>query len=155
MKTLYSLDTSSVIAAWDERYPMDNFPRFWEQLDKALTGGLIVVHEAVIDELDKKSKDAAAWLKKRPQAIVGYEPAIQAEAKGILAKHERLVMEKKVAFAADPFVIATAKVRGLAVVSEEGPGSVARPHIPDVCRARAVDCVKLLAVIRAQAWVVG
>jgi len=155
MKPLYVFDTSSIIAAWDERYPLDNFPPFWAQIDKALNGGMILIPEAVIDELDKKSKDAAAWLKKRPDAIVGYEADIQAEVKVILAQHERLVMAKKAAYAADPFVIATAKVRGLTVVSEEGLGSVAKPHIPDVCRARQVDCIKLIGVIRAQAWVIG
>lgn len=36
----------------------------------------------------------------------------------------------------EPFVIATAVVHGLTVVSEEGRGSPAKPHIPDVCQAR-------------------
>ena len=152
---LYCLDSSSIIAAWDERYPPDNFPAFWAQMDKALNEGLALVPEAVIDELDKKSKDAAAWLKDRKDAIVTYTPEIQLEAKAILADHPKLVMVKKVGFAADPFVIATAKVYGLTVVSEEGRGSPAKPHIPDVCQLRNVDCMRLLGVIRAQAWVIG
>ncbi|KSV67256.1 hypothetical protein N182_34050 [Sinorhizobium sp. GL2] len=124
-------------------------------MDKALVSGLAVVPEAVMDELDKKSKDAHAWLKQRSEAIVGYETTIQQEAKLILAAHPKLVMVKKVSFAADPFVIATAAVRGLAVVSEEGPGSPAKPHIPDVCRQKNVECMRLIAMIRAQAWVIG
>ena len=155
MVALYCLDSSSIIAAWDERYPPDNFPAFWAQLDKALTGGMAVVPEAVIDELDKKSKDAAAWLKDRKAAIIGYDADIQLEAKAILAAHPKLIMQKKVAFAADPFVIATAVVHGLTVVSEEGRGSPAKPHIPDVCQARDVECMRLINVIRAQAWVIG
>lgn len=155
MAALYCLDSSCIIAAWDERYPPENFPAFWAQMDKALTGGMAVVPEAVIDELDKKSKDAANWIKDRGNSIVGYEPDVQREAKAILATHPKLVMVKKVGFAADPFVIATAIVRGLAVVSEEGRGSPNKPHIPDVCQAKNVDCMRLIGVIKAQAWVIG
>lgn len=155
MAALYCLDSSCIIAAWDERYPPDNFPAFWAQMDRALTSGLAVVPEAVLDELDKKSKEAAAWLKYRAGAIVGYDEDIQLEARAILAAHPKLVMVKKVGFAADPFVIATAAVRGLAVVSEEGRGSPAKPHIPDVCQTRRVECMRLVGVIKAQAWVIG
>lgn len=155
MAGLYVLDSSSIIAAWDERYPPENFPAFWRQLDDALTSGLAVVPEAVIDELEKKSKDAHAWLKQRPTAIAGYSIAVQSEAKAILAAHPKLVMTKKIGFAADPFVIATAVVHGLAVVSEEGRGSPAKPHIPDVCQIKGVDCMRLVAMIKAQAWVIG
>lgn len=155
MAPRYCLDSSSIIAAWDERYPPDNFPAFWAQLDLAVTEGLLVVPEAVIDELDKRSKDAAAWLKQRGSCIIGYETEIQRAAKNILATHPKLVMAKKVAFAADPFVIATALVKRLTVVSEEGRGSPAKPHIPDVCQLENVECIKLLAVIRAEGWVIG
>lgn len=155
MAALYCLDSSSVIAAWDERYPPENFPAFWAQMDDALTSGMVVVPEAVMDELDKKSKDAHAWLKQRSAAIIGYEAKVQAEAKALLAAHPKLVMAKKVAFAADPFVIATAKVHGLAVVSEEGRGSPNKPHIPDVCQLNSVECIRLVGMIKAQAWVIG
>jgi hypothetical protein len=155
MKALYCLDTSSVVAAWDERYPPDNFPRFWTLLDGALTQGLILVPEAVVDELEKKSRDAAAWVKQRTGAVVAYENEIQVRARAILADHPKLVMARKIAFAADPFVIATALIKGVAVVTEEGHGSLARPHIPDVCGAVNVQCINLLGVIRAQAWVIG
>ena len=155
MAALYCLDSSSIIAAWDERYPLENFPSFWTQMDEALTSGLIVVPEAVIDELDKKSKDARAWLKDRPGSIIGFETDIQLEAKRILAAYPKLVAEKKAAFAADPFVIATSIVHGLTVVTEEGPGSPAKPKIPDVCRNKGVECTRLVGMIRAEAWVIG
>jgi hypothetical protein len=30
---VYCIDTSSLIAAWQERYPIENFPRFWDKVD--------------------------------------------------------------------------------------------------------------------------
>jgi hypothetical protein len=86
MPALYCLDSSSIIAAWDERYPLENFPPFWHHVDAAITAGRLFVAEAVIDELEKKSKDAAAWLKQRPTSIVPYTTSIQQQAKAILAR---------------------------------------------------------------------
>ncbi len=37
--TTYCIDTSCLIAAWDERYPPENFPKFWEYLDKLIAAG--------------------------------------------------------------------------------------------------------------------
>jgi hypothetical protein len=80
----YCMDTSALIAAWDERYPPENFPQFWERVNDALMSGLMVVPECVIDELMKKSKDLAAWIKLRPIAIISYEPDIQVQGKNLL-----------------------------------------------------------------------
>jgi hypothetical protein len=152
----YCIDSSALIAAWDERYPPENFPKFWALMDEALANGRIIVSEFVIDELMKKSQDLAAWLKDRPNAIVPAVVDIQAQVKRLLVQYPRLVIEKKQAFAADPFVIATAAVRGGIVVTEEGfTGSMNRPNIPDVCRAEGQTCIKLIEMIRAEAWVTG
>jgi hypothetical protein len=152
----YCLDSSALIAAWDERYPPENFPRFWALMDAALLAGRVVVSELVIDELMKKSKDLAAWLKDRPDAIVPPDVAVQKRAKALLVSYPRLVMEKKQAFAADPFVIATAAVHGHIVVTEEGfTGNMNRPNIPDVCKAEGQTCIKLIELIRTEAWVTG
>lgn len=152
----YCMDSSALIAAWDERYPPDNFPKFWELMDASLRGGRMFVPDAVIDELMKKSKDLAAWLKVRQSAIVAYEPDIQLQGKKLLGVYERLVAEKKQAFAADPFVIATAQVKGHIVVTEEGStGNLKKPKIPDVCRAEGVECIRLIEMIRTEAWVIS
>ena len=41
--TVYCIDTSSLIAAWQERYPIENFPSFWVKLeDLIVTRGLFL-----------------------------------------------------------------------------------------------------------------
>jgi hypothetical protein len=147
------MDSSALIAAWDERYPPTNFPKLWGLIDGALGNGRMFVSDNVMDELDKKSDDLCKWLKQRPHAIVPLEQAIQQEGRALLLKYPKLVMERKQAFAADPFVIATAKVMGHIVVTEEGNGSANKPKIPDVCRAEGLQCIKLIDVIRSEAWV--
>lgn len=92
----------------------------------------------------KRSEELYRWLRQFDGQIAPFQEDIQAAAKKILVAFPRLVGERKIAFAADPFVIATAMVRDLTVVTEEGPGSVRKPHIPDVCRAHSLDCINLI-----------
>jgi predicted nucleic acid-binding protein len=151
----YCIDTSSLIAAWEERYPPEHFPRLWGLLGEAIRTRRVFVHEAVVDETSKKSKELHAWLREFDAHIVPFTVEIQTEARSILRRFERLVMERKSATAADPFVIATAIVHGHTVITEEGRGSANRPRIPDVCRACGIDCITLLGAIRAEGWVIG
>jgi len=151
----YCIDSSALIAAWDERYPPDHFPKFWSFLDGALVAGNAFIHQSVIDELTKKSKDLATWLKERNSAIIEYEEEIQLKSKYILQKYPRLVMERKLAFAADPFVISISIIKGYIVVSEEGFGSKGKPKIPDVCLSEGQKCIKLLEMIRTESWIIG
>ena len=55
--------------------PPDNFPAFWAQMDRALTSGLAVVPEAVLDELDKKSKETATM--PRESVFLASDPTVE------------------------------------------------------------------------------
>lgn len=152
----YCIDTSSLIAAWEERYPPDNFPKFWTYFEQLIAAERICAPIAVLDETEKKSKELHKWLGERNGLFVALDETIQREVKAILAKHPRLVMEKKQRFAADPFVIATAKVRRIVVVTEEGPtGTFNKPNIPDVCNDYGLEWINLIRLIRAEAWVIS
>ena len=74
----------------------------------------------------------------------------------MLAQFPRLVGEKKLRTSADPFVIALARVEGLALVTDEKPtGSMSRPNIPDVCSALSMKTMGVLDLIKAEQWVIG
>ena len=49
---------------------------------------------AVLDEVEKKSKELHAWLKERPNLFIDYEVEVQIEVKAILAKYPKLVAVK-------------------------------------------------------------
>ena len=152
----YCIDTSCLIAAWEERYPIDHFPKFWALLEAAITARKICAPIAVHDETEKKSKELCDWLGDRKGLFVDLNEDIQRKVKAILAKHPRLVMEKKQRFAADPFIIAVAKLRGLTLVTEERPtGSLNRPNIPDICADYGLSYINLLQLIRAEKWVIS
>ncbi|WP_162786407.1 DUF4411 family protein [Hyphomonas sp. CACIAM 19H1] len=154
--TRYCIDTSALIAAWDERYPIENFPPLWDRIEELGDAKRLWVPEAVLDETSKRSSDLNKWLKSRGHLVVGFEQDVQATAREVLRDFPRLVAERKARYAADPFVIATARSKGMSVLTEEYPtNKLQRPNIPDVCRVLSVPCVRLIDVIRAEKWIIG
>jgi hypothetical protein len=152
----YCIDTSSLIAAWQERYPIENFPAFWVKLDALISEARLVAPIDVLHEMAKRSDELHTWLKERRAMFRELEDAVQVEATNILRQFPRLVGERKVRTSADPFVIALARVEGLQLVTDEKPtGSLARPNIPDVCTELKMTVIGLLQLIQSEKWVIG
>jgi len=154
---IYCVDTSSLIAAWQERYPIENFPKFWDHIDGLIQEKRMISPMEVFFETKKRSDELHGWLKSRKADLFHeLDDAVKNEAANVLARFPRLVGEKKLNTSADPFVIALALVQGVPVVTEEKPtASDRRPHIPDVCAAFGVEGKNLLDMIRSEKWVVG
>jgi hypothetical protein len=154
---IYCIDTSSLIAAWYERYPIENFPKFWDRVDGLIFEKRMVSPIDVFLETKKRSDELHTWLKSRKADLfLELDDAVQSEATKVLARFPRLVGEKKLNTSADPFVIALALVQGVPVVTEEKPTlSDRKPNIPDVCAAFGVECKSLLDMIRSEKWVIG
>jgi hypothetical protein len=156
MMVVYCIDTSALIAAWQERYPLENFPRVWERFDGLIAEERLVAPVEVLRETAKRSDELHAWLKERDQMFCELEGPIQIEAAQVLACYPRLVGERKLRTSADPFVIALARVNGLQIVTDEKPtGTLKRPNIPDVCTDLGVTTMDVLQLIKAEKWVVG
>jgi hypothetical protein len=154
---IYCIDTSALIAAWQERYPLENFPAFWRRIDDLIEAGRLTAPVEVLRETERRSDELNAWLTARKGMFRELEDAIQLEAANVLAQFPRLVGERRLRTSADPFVIALARVSSLQIVTEEKPtGVLQRPNIPDVCTALGMSaCMSLIDLIRAERWVVG
>ena len=71
----------------------------------------------------------------------------------ILLSHDKLLDTRRGRSAADPFVIALAKVHRCTVVTGERPtGTPNRPNIPDVCSDLGIRCIGMLELYREQGW---
>jgi len=153
---VYCIDTSALIAAWQERYPIENFPPFWNR-EGLITAGRLTAPVEVLRETGRRSDELHAWLNARKQMFRELEDAIQIEAANVLAQFQRLVGERRLRTSADPFVIALARVAQMQIVTEEKPsGNLQRPNIPDVCTALGMrPCMGLLELIRAERWVMS
>ena len=153
---IYCIDTSSFIAAWQERYPVENFPAFWNKMDALSKAGRLKAPIDVLHETKKRSDELHSWLKARKAMFRELDDAVQIEAAQVLSQFPRLVGEKKLRTSADPFVIALARVEGWQIVTDEKPtGNMQRPNIPDVCRQLGMTTVDILQVIKTEKWVIG
>lgn len=154
---IYCVDTSSLIAAWQERYPIENFPKFWDLMDGLVTDGRLLSPIEVFNEIKKRSDDLHNWLKIRKGGIFReLDDDMQIEVATVLQRFPRLVGDKKLRTSADPFVIALARITGHQLVTEEKPtGSLNRPNIPDVCAQLSLSTIGILQLIQREKWLAG
>ena len=151
---IYCIDTSALIAAWYERYKPNRFPALWKQFDELIAKERLFSSIMVLDECSRRSPELHEWLKEREAMFLPPDEQVQAHVDNIVNTYTRLVEQGKEKFAADPFLIATAKVNGQTVVTEEtGPDSLRK--IPGVCRALKVPCINLMELFDAEDWVIG
>ena len=110
MRDNYCVDTSSLIAAWQERYPPENFPAFWVKMDALVKAGRLIAPVEVLHETKKRSDELHTWLKARHGMFREVDDAMQVEVASILTRFPRLVGEKRLRTSADPFVISLARL---------------------------------------------
>ena len=149
----YSVDTSALLDGWVRYYPPDTFSSLWRRLEELIGEGELRATEEVLHELAKKSDDVHAWARDQDGLFLDLDEEIQVAVAEILADHPKLVDTRANRSAADPFVIALARLNRCAVVTGERlTGSLDRPNIPDVCQVLDIECIDLLAVMRQQGW---
>jgi hypothetical protein len=153
--TLFSIDSSSLIHAWNRAYRVKNFPTFWKNLEEAIVSGIVVASVEVLNELAKKDDGVHAWCKGLAHNLcVDLDDEQQEHLQHIMGEYPRLVDTVKGKSGGDPFVIAVAMLRPkqIAVVTEEDFGKKDSPRIPDVCRAENIRCLKLVDFIENRGW---
>jgi hypothetical protein len=145
----YCVDTSGWLDGWQRYYPKDVFPTLWMRIEERISAGEIIASEEVYIELSKKADDLHDWVKQRKQMLVPIDEAVQLRVTELLALYPRLVDTLKNRSTADPFVIATAELRGAIVVTGEiATNKLEKPRIPDVCRAHGIRSISFLEMIR-------
>lgn len=152
--TPYSIDTSSLLQAWQRAYPPQLFPRLWSAIDELIEAGRLVATIEVYYELQRKSDEVAQWAKGRKSDLfVDIDDKLQAALSRLMSDHPRLVDTKTGKSGADPFVIALAQITpGCVVVSDEQGGSATSPKIPTVCQAVGIECLTILQLIEREGW---
>lgn len=149
----YSIDTSSLIWAWRFAYPRDRFPSVWLRIEDLIRSGDLKASPMVLVELERQDDDLHAWAAAKIEMFVDLDDGQQQEVRAIMAAHAGILQPGEDRVNADPFVIALARCRGLAVVSEERrSGNPNTPKIPNVCVARGVRCVNLLGLMADLGW---
>lgn len=151
---LYSLDTSSLINAWNKLYQPDLIPSIWSHVDDLLNREVIVVTEQVHEEIIRKDDALAAWCAERKALFRRVDDALQDCLSQLMARHERIAAVGSGRNYADPFVIALAQTFNpvLTVVTEEERGKPTNPKIPYLCQEEQINCINFNALLRATGW---
>lgn len=142
---MFVFDTSAYIKGWRDHYPPTTFPGVWTLLETALADGRVISPREVYVELNRKDDDISAWVGNRVTSFVEPTEEVQREAGAIY----REFPNPGIRDAADPWVIAEAKIRDLTVVTYEGRTFAGAPtrhwdrQIPGICAHHNVRCVTL------------
>ncbi len=146
----YSLDTNSILTAWNETYRPASFAGFWRRLEELIGAGRAFICEEVERELSKKDDEAYAWTKTQEQFMVPLEDDQVQLARTLASNFPALAKERLGRMRADGFVIALAQWKGISVVTAEnhrGP-----EKIPNICSDSGVECLSLADMIEREGW---
>jgi hypothetical protein len=148
------VDASSIIYAWDN-YPIRQFPGLWGWMAEQFTDKHLVMPRVAYDEVDNKAPECAAWLKDANIELFAITNVIVREAfkiKNLLgissdSYHPKGVGEN------DIFIIATASVNNVGLLSDEGR----QQKLPAVCSMDevAVHCMNFIEFIKRSEVVFG
>lgn len=153
---LYVFDTSSIIAM--SYYFPERFPSFWSNLNNAVANGDIISTREVLRELDGNGNEyIRAWVKNNKHIFLKPTSAETSFVRKIfsIAHFMNLIPKKQILKGrpvADPFVVASAKVKDGTVVTEE----LWKPNaakIPNICKRFSVKCTNLEGFMAAEGWV--
>ena len=153
---IYVFDTSSLVVI-NHYYP-HAFPTFWARLDELVNQGIITSTREVYNELQNFTDrpNTLAWAKNNKALFEIPTPDELRFVAQILAipRFQALIGEKnrlKGTPVADPFVVATARVRGAVVVTQEVEKQNAA-KIPNVCKHFGIGCINLAGFMQGQGW---
>ncbi len=153
----HSLDTSALIAAFHERYPIENFPSLWRKIEELIRNGRLKMSQIVFDEA-MRDTDIKQWCDEyqlKPDFQVPIDELVQEQVSEVLSEFPRLVDNRTGKSGADPWVIALAlTAENYIVLTEENPtDSKNRPKIPDVCDHFNLQCITVVDVIKRENWI--
>ena len=156
-QVVYSLDTSALIAAYRERYPIENFPAFWRKIEELIKNHRLKMVEVAFEEA-MKDTGIKKWCDQNqlePYLRRETDGSIQNKVREILSIFPKLLDDRSGKSGADPWVVALAMIsRNCIVLTEEGPTTSShRPKIPEACNHFGVEYIKLVDLIRKENWV--
>lgn len=137
MPNRYCLDTSVLINSWQQHYRIDVFPGVWAAFDELIENGRILSCLEVFKELEKQRDELFAWAKERRQIFEKPTKQTLSEMTDLMGKYANFAAAGGSQNAADPWLIAHARVTDSVVVTfeqyQERSKPTKPPKIPNVC----------------------
>ncbi len=157
----YLLDSNYWINA-GHYYPRDIFPSFWKEMESLVKSGGVVVHQTVLDELDRKDDEISAWMCSiaghqvmpiSEAAFAKYLECCQWAEDPSLGYEQSAIDEFEENSRADAWICAEACVSDLTIVTDERrSNSIKKIKIPNVCAAFDVSCISNFEFMRNESF---
>lgn len=151
----FSLDTSSLMNAWNKNYQIDMLPSIWEHVETMLRDEIAVATVQVYDEIKNKDDAFAEWFHERKELFKPISEEHLELLSGIMERYPRIASTGSGRNFADPWVISLAQCYDptCCVVTEEGTSRNANnPKIPFVCDNEGLKCCNFNGFLRQTGW---
>lgn len=153
----YCIDTCAILERGPDRsYALDIFASLWQRIDALIEGGRIFSCAEVYRELTARlneEDEACQWAKKNRTIFLPLVSEVQLACREILKHFPKMFDHRTGKSAADPWVVATAKVKSLCVITQEkrstSPGGY---KLPDICERIGVECLNIQGLMRKEGW---
>lgn len=156
MGPVYCIDTNIIVIL--ERYmPSDVHPGIWGQMEELIAEGRAYMPREAFDELTRVDDGCATWATAQTGFVEDPTGGHVLTVAQITATHPGWVQDRT--NAADPWIVAHAKVGGYVIVTDErpkGPGVIDRNlKIPNVAAELGLTCINLNDLARNEGWRFG
>ena len=149
---LYCFDSGALITPHRYLYPLDVFLPLWGQWARICCGGRGFLCEEAFDEIVRGGDKLSDWIKeqKNQNPLLVRKTSIEILPLAIeIALANPKMAKSRFGKAADPFVIAHAKIAGATVVTEENISSNFNAQkLPNACERMDVRCINFLKFMR-------
>jgi len=152
---IYVFDSDTLINIFNHYYP-GRFPSFWDNFNGFILEQTIISVQEVRRELERKGDRLSDWAKSHNGLFLPPNAEESSFVTEIFkVRHFRILIQKKQQYiegtAADPFVVAKAKIFGACVVTQEKNTENAA-KIPNVCDHFGIDCINLEGFMEKENW---
>lgn len=154
-KGVYVFDTTPLLNLFGH-YDPAVFPDLWADFNRLLADGRVLSVREVRREIKYGPDALLEWVKMNAVVFVAPDAAQTGFLQKMLENRlaQGLIQHKKMlkgGGAADPFIIALARVRDGCVVTEEKHRPNA-PKIPTICEQFGIPCVDLTGFMKREGW---
>jgi hypothetical protein len=156
---VYCIDASSLIKLKQD-FRRNVFPTLWDKVEKLIQQGRLIAANEVLEEI-KRDDALGPWARKNKRMFKKLDQEQIELAGEVACKFPELAKPGRFGPAADPFVVALARVQVqstsssllppdsecVVVTEERGPNK-----IPSACKHYSVTCVSLVDLFERESW---
>jgi len=163
-RPIFLIDANSLITPYNLYYPFDLVSKFWDDIERKIVDGSIIIMDKVYDELIAGDDELSTWLLNitNLNKISHKDPGIVSVYGEILdyiqtseLYTQKALLEWSGNRIADPWLIACAKTNIQTLVTfEASSGGInkknpsSNPKIPDICKQFNVNYTNLFDMMR-------